>query len=373
MIKRRGHRWALVSLAVMLLGLLSGCWDQRPVETRAAILAIGVDPGPRPGLIRVTFVFPNVTLTAGSLTSVPSSQETFTMTVTASTLAAALSAVQREQSRAIYLGQVRVVALSTRLASRIWTTSLHDLTQMGTMVLSFWVVAASNAYKLVTLHPPTEMVPEVALYRALSCKCQDLRWPGRAWSVWTNAVTPGVTPAVADVSANAATNTFTLNSLAVWARNGVSTWSREATIGWAYLTGRSLAESVSIRTPSGNIANIGHIHGTAHLQFSGTVRHVQLVDIIRLQGTVLGGGAEMGSGRRDPALTEDVSRTIRQACDAATQAAIDGHTDPFGWHRDLIWRRGDAFSPAQAGTISWKGWRVVVRLSFQIRNEGVLR
>ncbi len=373
MIKRSGQRWVLVSLAVVLLGLLSGCWDQRPVETRAAILAIGVDPGPRKGLLRVTFVFPNVTLTAGSLTSVPSGQETFTMTVIASTLAAAISTVQREQSRAIYLGQVRVVALSTRLAPRIWMTSLHDLTQMGTMVLSFWVVATANANKLVALHPPTEMVPEVALYRALSCKCQDLRWPGRAWSVWTNAVTPGVTLAVADVSANSTTNTFSLKTLAILARDGVSTWSLEATTGWAYLTGRSLAESVSIRMPSGDLASIGHIHGTTQLKFTGTVGHVHLVDTVRLQGTVLGGGAEMGSGKRDPALTEDVSRTIRQACDAAIQAAIDGHVDPFGWHRDLIWRRGAAFFPAPAGTISWQGWRVAVHVTFQIRNEGVLR
>ena len=230
-------------VAVVMVVIITGCWDQHPVEYRATVAAIAIDPSKSPGRQVYTFLFPNVTTTTSSLESTPSSEQFYTIQVDAPTLSQAVGAVQRRQSRSLYLGQVRLLVLSTRLPSSQWMHVLDGVADSGQFVLTFWMIAAKSAAAVVTLTPPSEVVPEVALYQALRCPCQAFRWQGSAWRAWTQANTPGMSvsfPYVIPESGHP-----TMGRMVVLGARPIP-WSREETDGYAYLDNRIARDGFSV-------------------------------------------------------------------------------------------------------------------------------
>jgi len=215
---RRLRRWiATVGVLGGLLGL-PGCWDQHPVRPARPSRRIGIDPGPSPDEQRYTLTFPNVTTTSSSLATTQANQQFYTISVVAPSLLPALAIAQRQESRTLYLGQIRILCLSTQLPIGTWTRTLDAMADSGRFVMTTWVVAAPSAQAVVALTPPVEVVPEVGLYNALACHCQGIRWPGRAWRVWAQSVTPGISPTVTAVVPRH--QRFQLTQIAVWARIG---------------------------------------------------------------------------------------------------------------------------------------------------------
>lgn len=345
---------------------LTGCWDQHPVEDRAAVASIGIDPSHHPGDQRYTFTFPNVTTTTSSLASTPSSQQFYTVTVLAPNLLAALNTAQRRESRILYLGQVRIVCLSSRLPVSVWDQTLNSMADSGRFVLTTWVVSAPRASALVNLAPPTEVVPEVALYNALVCRCQAIRWPGRAWRTWDHMATPGVSPAVVWVRPQA--NQFILTQLLVLGPHGLILWSPQATQGWAYLTGQILRETLTI-TVDHHPDVVALIRGQTHWHVRDRDGRLTAYADLDYSGVLAG----VSSGRDSLALNATVQAAVVQAIQQRVQRAWSTATttqsDPMGWHRDARW--SDEALPVR-GT-SWRNWSLVTRIHFRLREEGVLR
>ncbi|MDA8194879.1 MAG: hypothetical protein M0Z53_12910 [Thermaerobacter sp.] len=358
-----------------LLGLLltlSGCWDQRPVETRAAVVALGIDPGRSRSLFRYTFVFPNVTTTATSLAATPSSQEFFTVTVESQSLTGALSAAQQRQSRSLYLGQVRLIALSTRLPVTVWRNTLNSAVQSGRFVLTFWLVGTSHARRLVSLSPPSEVVPEVAVYRALSCHCQPIRWTQRAWRLWVQSQTPGITPWVPAVSTEG--SRFLLHGLDVIGPTQVESWNRTQTGGWGYLTGRVRNGFLTMHQSGGQSYTVGQIHGRSALRIVTQAHGVDVQDSLRYTGVLEGNTVGSGwSGTFEHQAEMAAAHHILRLAVQAWQKARATHTDPFGWHRDWRWQDEAGALRHPSATGSWQDWNIRVAVHFRIRNEGVVR
>lgn len=368
MSRRRRIAWCglLCSLGV----LLGGCWDQRPVESRAAVSGIAIGPTGHPGWYRYTLVFPNVTTTPSSLATTPSSQQFYHLTVTAPTLGAALTAAQLQQSRLLYLGQVRVVALSARLPSAVWRTTLESLVQSGRFVLTFWLVGSRQPERVATLAPPSEVVPEVAVYRALSCHCQPLLWSDRAWRVWTRAVTPGTTAWAPNVDATG--DHFALTGLDVLTPRGIVSWPWPATWGWGYLTGHVRDGTVTGQgAPGQSPWVLTRLHGSAHLTFATSPRGVTVTDVLQYRGTLATGGADAGTGSGD--VQRAATRQVTALAWGAIRRAQSEGVDPFGWHRDWGWTDAEAAAAHPSWGRSWAAWKVQVRVTVAIANEGVLR
>ncbi|MGC8487614.1 MAG: hypothetical protein ACP5QO_05255, partial [Clostridia bacterium] len=132
---RRVREYArLIVVTALLAVVLSGCWDQRPVNNRDVITTIGIDPGPQPGEYRWTFVFPNPTTEPIGLGGGPGGPEVFSTTVLARTLAGAISDAQNSNTRQIYLGQTRMVVFSTRLPAATWYQVMDALNRTGAVV-----------------------------------------------------------------------------------------------------------------------------------------------------------------------------------------------------------------------------------------------
>lgn len=363
---RGRHRLVGVGMLLVAGLLLTGCWDQHPVEDRAAVAAIGIDPGPQTGENRYTFTFPNVTTTTSSLASTPSSQQFYSLTVLAPSLLAALTAAQRRESRTLYLGQVRIVCLSSHLSGAIWDQTINSMADSGRFVLTTWIVAAPQASALVSLAPPVEVVPEVALYNALVCRCQVIHWPGRAWRTWAHVETPGVSPAVVWVRPGA--NHFVLTQLLVVGPHGLTAWSPQATQGWAYLTGQVLHETLTV-TVDHHSEVVALIRGHTHWHVRHHDGRLTASADLNYSGVLVGvpGGAD--SLTRNSAVQRAVVQAIQQRVDRAWSTATATGSDPMGWHRDARW--SDDQLPVR-GT-SWQDWSLVTRVHFRLREEGVLR
>lgn len=365
----RGRR-CIQFVSLLFLLSLTGCWDQKPVESRAAVAAIGIDPAKTHGLQRYTFVFPDVTVTASSLASTTNGQEFFSFTVTAPSLIDALNRVQSHESRSLYLGQVRIVALSTRLSAPVWRRTLYTMADAGRFVLTFWVVAASHARQVVTLEPPTEVVPEVALYRALNCHCQPIRWPGRGWKMWTNATSHDGSLKATDV--NVVGRTFVLGPLVVMGSHAVK-WSASATKGWAYLTGH-VEHEISMVHLHGHLMGVGLIRGNSTVSFHRTTNGVHVTDQMMYSGVLMESPFEHGARNenarlQDQAIESAVAHQISAEAMQAWRTAQTTHADPMGWHRDASWN--DSRFSAAIG--NWHGWHLHTIVHFTLREEGVLR
>ena len=356
--------------ALILLTLcttLVGCWDQRPVETRGAVAAIGVDPGSRPGVYRFTVVFPNVTTTASSLATTPSDQEFFHYTVQEPNLTAALAAVQRRQSRSLYLGQIRILALSTRLAPTVWGRVMRSAVQSGRMVLTFAVVGTPNAQALVSLSPHSEVVPELALYRALTCHCQPILVANRAWRVWAEMETPGVTPDVSHVGLQDAG--FVIRGIDLVTPRAIMSWSLPQTWGWAYFTGHVNEGSLTVAV-AGHLITVGRIRGRIQQSFTVVGHQIQMHNQLTYTGQLVSGGDALGNPlETDQRVDQAVAVRLLALCQQALATAEASAVDPFGWHRDLQWTHTDA---GVCGD-TWSCWRVTTAVHFRVRNEGILR
>jgi hypothetical protein len=345
--------------------MLPGCWDQHPVETRAAVAAIGIDPSPRPGQQQYTFTFPNVTTTAASLATTPQSQEFYAIHVTAPNLLSALMAAQRRESRTLYLGQVRIVCLSSALPFRIWRTTLLTMADSGRFVLTTWIVGSSHAAAVASLIPPVEVVPEVGLYNALTCRCQGIRWPGRGWRVWSEIVTPGISPTVVWVSPHQ--GQFTLTRLLVLRSPHAVLWSSRATIGWSYLTGRILRDDIPITVDDTTLV-VGLIRGGSHLIIHQHKTTTSVSINLDYSGVLLGNASGPDTIRGNRQIETQVANRIQSYVASAWQEAHQTGTDPMGWHRSALWS-----DSALAFDRGWSHWTLTCRVHFTLREEGVLR
>lgn len=361
----RWHGFLKAMGMIMLMGGLTGCWDQHPVDTRAAIAAIGIDPGPAPGEQRYVFVFPNVTTTAGSLSSISPSRQFYTIPVVATGLLAALATAQRQESRTLYLGQVRILYLSTKLSTKVWRRTLVTMADSGRFVLTTWVVAAPNASRAVSVVSPVEVVPEVGLYNALVCHCQNIRWPGRGWRVWAAVATPGISPAV--VRAIPVQDRFRLSDIAVLGAHHVVLWPSAATLGWAYLTGRVTQGAMTVRVGHAR-RDVGLIRGTRQLRFVTHGSHVTALLHLDYTGVLFSVPGGTDSVRQNRAVEAAVVQQIQNDIQAAWAEAQQSQTDPMGWHRDAGW---SGLPVTQ--TITWRHWSWAATVNFTLREEGILR
>ena len=352
-------------VTVACLSGITGCWDEKPVEWRAVVASIGIDPTCQPGIERYTFTFPNVTLTTSSLSTTPANQEFYIITLRSRSLMSALSALEDRQSRSLYVGEVRVLVLSTRLAPHAWESALNAAADSGRFILTFWTVATPNAATLVRLVPPMEVVPEVALYRALNCKCQPIVWPGRAWRLWQESVTPGISPVVAEAVPE--DDTFRLGPLTVLGKK-TWVWNSQASRGWAYLTSHIHRESMIVQVPQGRFT-LGLIRGHARISFRFDRDTVRIVDRLSYFGSLTTNVPLAHSVELDRALERVASSRIYADAEAAWHRALATSTDPMGWHRDAHWT--DARIPTSPQP-SWRGWSLTVIVHFTVRDDGVL-
>ncbi len=365
-----GGRRAVPRIAVLgaMLLLLTGCWDQRPVEGRALVEAVGVAPTTRPDTWAWTFVFPNPTESVSSLSSLSPSDQIYAVTVSAATWTGALLKAQERTTRDLYFGQFRVLAISPRLSAVSWDRLISTFNRSGRVLKTFWIVAGHPAGAVVATAPVSEGAPLYALFKLLACHCQPYFWAQRAWQVWDRLTTPGVTPIVPVITV---AGPHVLNTaFATVGPHRVFLWSARTSAGWAYLTQHVVKGGLVVRTPWG-LVGLNQVRGRSRTRILTRGRMVVVTDTLAYHGALedLPPGLALTT-RQKTAIARDASRTIAALCDGALQTADAQQVDPFGWHRQQHWAQNTAGRPWPA-PIRWQHWSVHVIVHFRITGEGV--
>ncbi len=359
-------RWA--ALFGMGLLMLTGCWDQRPVEGRALVEAVGVAPTNRTGLWQWTFVSPSPTESTDTMATAPA-QEVYAITVRARTWTGALLAAQQETTRDLYFGQFRVLALSPRIPAPMFGRLIATFNRSGRILKTFWIVVAHPVSSVVATPPITEGTPLYGLFKLLSCHCQPYTWGQRAWQTWDRMATSGVTPILPMIQL-IRQNVIQNREMAVLGSHGLQVWSPDASIGWAYLTQHVVKGGITVPTKMGRVG-LNRIRGTSHVSFSVRGSTVHLTDRLSYHGAVEDVPPALAL---TPATKQAIATAVAGRILSLSQSAVDtaehDQVDPFGWHRDVDWALNQP-GRAWPAPIPWTDWVVRLRVEFHVRGEGV--
>lgn len=358
---------------VLLLGLgLTGCWDQAPIENRAMVVALAVDPGTR-GDVRWTFLFPNVSVTASSLGSTTPEESFYAIPVEAPSLPAAFTAVQERLARDVYPGQLQVLLWSDRLATREVASVVAAVNQNGLIPSAAWVLATTGpAARILTAPSPQSVVPSYYLAKFFGCRaCQPFELGQQTWEWWDRHETPGVAP-LAPV-AQASGQTVTINRLAVYPPAGPpAIMPPLATEGYGFLRGRVNKATLSWRWH-------GQLLTLADIRDRPTVRVHLVPGAVAVQETIDATGILAAVPERQPmeaaeaAAAHLAARAILQRCRAAIRFANRTRTDPFGYARLAAWTDNRAASGMTPATLDRLPIRADLTVHVTVRGAGEFR
>lgn len=210
----RSALWKALLLLVMIVPLLTGCWDRLEIEERAVILGIAVDLAdpaekkefsevshidhifPKPNtstLIKVTAqiaVPGRIPLGPGDSGGGGSSKgqkPVWVLSAVGSTVDDAMMVLQQELADRIFLGHLRVIVISEEYARR-GLSNLNDFFRRNPEVrrLAWLVVSKEKASKLIDASPELERVPALYLLAMMDHAVEMGKYPnefvGKFWS-----------------------------------------------------------------------------------------------------------------------------------------------------------------------------------------------
>ncbi|NMP24966.1 hypothetical protein [Sulfobacillus harzensis] len=363
----RRLRWAAALCTA--LALLTGCWDQRPVEGRGVVESVGVAPTATPGVRQWTFVFPNPTESVSNLGTLPPDQNLYALAVTARTWTTALLKVQQQSTRDLYFGQFRVLVLSPRLSASTWARLITTFNRSGRILKTFYVVAGDPAGLVAQTPTLSEGGPFYGLFKLLACHCQPFMFGQRAWQVWDRLKTPGVSPVVPLIRVSAS-EILENRQIAVLGPKTVIPWSPAASAGWAYLTQHVVKGALTV-TVDGQRIGLNRLHGSSHVTVVADAAGTRVVDRLSYRAALEDVPPTLRlTPAEKTAIAQAASHALLRLGDQAVRAAEREQVDPFGWHREAQWARNAPGSPWPM-PVSWTGWTVDLTAKVHIANEGV--
>lgn len=329
----RWHHLVSLLLLMSVLTTVTGCWDQVPFPERAPALVITLAPATPAGMFQWTFYFPNPTVTVSSLSQISTSQQTYAVRVDSPTFAAAYSSAQQRLARDLFLGQLEVIILSTKIPASEVATLTNAYNTNGQVPKTAYMVAAQGQLGRLVVVSPQETIPVLYLTRLFDChRCQPSDLSQFQWQVWDAFESPGISPVMPDVG-----GPDRVAEIAVYPLKGPPTiWTTKATTGWAYLLSRVHKETVSVREKSGMVA-VTRLHDTTQLAVSLVDGRLQVTGAVHAYG---------GLAQWPPLTTltanflhhveEQVSAHIAADIGQAIVTANQTHEDPFGYGRQWL-------------------------------------
>lgn len=365
-------RWRarLASTAALLLGLvlLAGCWDQVGISDRATALMVSV-AWHASGQSDWTFYFPNPTVTVNSQSQIKSTQQLYTVAVTADSWAGAERAAQRLLDRHLYLGQLKVLLWSSNLPADAVSTLVDAYNRQGiTSKVAYVAVARARSLPHLLQASPQEVVPRLKWQHVFSCgPCEAIHLSQPFWHVWDDVHTPGMSLVIPYISANGA-----LSQIAVYGHRGPPViFTPQQTLGWAVLTGRATREVLTL-TRGGERYTVTGVHGRAATRVAWTGGPLQVDVHVAMSGALA--QAPYGTAGR-PAEIRGIetaaARMLLVDCQAAVRQADAQHVDPFGYARTLLFEHPQWARRSPGPEWSGLSSDVVFTVSFNLTTPGV--
>ncbi len=353
-------------LLLFLLLSLTGCWDSKPIDHQGIVLMMSIRSAKTPGQYDWRFVFPNVTLSPSSLSSIAPSEEYYDIRVTAPNFAVAVMLAQQKSARSLYLGQLEGIVWDTHLPfSHLWPL-FSAINGAGTIPKTFWVMTADGGSlsQYMNFVSPQVVAPRIALAAYFDCsRCSPVQLGERGWKFWSDAVSPGISPYAPVVQLKQ--NSLAVREVAVYAPSGHAVvYTPAETQGLGYLTGR--VQRLTLTFPwHGQMVSLARVSDSRSVKTWDTPQALDVRETIHLTAfidEVSGQNVVTRSDERE--IARRAEQNVLDLCLLAIQRANATHTDPFGYGRSSAWFHPiPGFHPI-AATVT-----VIVKL----KGEGVIR
>ncbi len=337
-------RLAQVGLLLSLLLGTSGCWDNRPVNSRAMVLSMGIAPAKHPNEFSVVFQAPTPSAVTSSSSggSGASAKDTFDVVGSGPALSESFNEAQAQVSKDLYLGQVQVIAISTHLKAKYFKRAFDGLGRIATLDKTPFVIASSTSLKTLLQHTsPQDKFPSLYFSTLFSCKtCQTDAFGVRLWQVLVRLATPG-----ADMYLPIATpvkDGYRVDTLALYRHfHYVATLNRTQSMTLGILAG--ISKKASIFLPRYN-ASLRAVAGTSALRAKVVDGQVDATFNIHLTSTLEGIGSVTETASQLAGMSNRASATIAQSCLNLLKLTQHYDVDPLGIGRQLSWQHPSAFT-----------------------------
>lgn len=161
---RRAVRACAASFVLLLAAMISGCWDQREIEERISVVAVGIDlADENPKRITATVQIPIPIKIAGSSGGAGGSGDPVkVMSATGRTLVEAFTDLQRRLNQQLFFGHTRVIAIGEELARAGLYDELDAFRRNPEIRRLLWpLVVKGKASDLLESKPELEQIPTV--------------------------------------------------------------------------------------------------------------------------------------------------------------------------------------------------------------------
>lgn len=182
---------------VIVMGALTGCGDNRPLNHRALVLAMGFAPASH-GRVTVYFQMPTpsglkgISASSGTGSAGSAKSSTYIVTGTGATVARAFSIAQGLINQDMYLGQLQAIILSTHLSRLQFESVVSVLLRIGSLDKTPYALAATAPIaQVLSATPPTAVVSPLYYSTEFRCAhCQTVNLKRTIWDVERLQYTP---------------------------------------------------------------------------------------------------------------------------------------------------------------------------------------
>ncbi|AUW92834.1 hypothetical protein BXT84_01745 [Sulfobacillus thermotolerans] len=334
------RKWRIAIFVTPLLFLLTGCWDSKPIDHQGIVLMLSIRASKIPGQYHWRFVFPNVTLTPGALSTIKPDEEYYDIAVMAPNFADAVMHAQEKSARALYLGQLQGIIWNNRLTFRQLWPQINAINAAGTIPKTFWVMGADGRplAEYMNYVSPQIVAPRIALAAYFNCiRCSPIRLGMRGWKFWSSAVSQGISPYVPIVELKQ--QSLTVRQIDVYPASGGPPvlYSPLQTQGFGYLTGK--VQRLTLSVPwHGQTVSISRISDTRSLHTFQTASAINVRETLHVKGFIEDiSGQNRVTLQDERSISHRAEQTLLHLCLSTIAYANKTHTDPFGYDRSEAW------------------------------------
>lgn len=325
--------------ALALLTLVTGCWQDQPINNRFLVFSMAVDPAKSPDEVRWTFQMPTpeylegVGGGGGGGSSSATPNPFFDIAVRSPSFSEAIVKAENSSSRDFYMGQLQAVFISTDLSAPRLRAFLDEEGRTGELDHTEYLMAAEGqAAKVMATKAVEAPLPSLAVTDHFGCPgCSETRLDMPSYRAASLLYEPtDLALPLIEVTPGGA---YTFEHVVIY-RNleRVAILSRQATRGWAWLTNRVQKEALALPYGRGT-ASIRNISGRSSYAVRRDAAGRPYLDVhIGSSGTISGVAPGMTSVTPLAArtLALEGAQNIRDQVQVALAEAKKVRAEPFG-------------------------------------------
>lgn len=363
-----------IAIALLLMVSMSGCWDNVPLDHRAAVLSMNFEPAKKGQNIITEFSTPtpsSMASSSGNSASSSSGKQFVVTSGTGASLATSFNVAQAKIARELYLGHLDLFALSTALSPQQLKNIVFSAMRMGTMDQTPYVVAFSgSAKKSIDIKTAAKYPSEYfnTLYSCATCQVTSLGV--RFWQMAQRLTTPGVDIVIPYIKPGS--STYIADQLALYRHyQFITTTTSAQTLSYGFITGAAHKDAINL--PTVYNTSLRAIKGTSHLSTSvhrGQVTATFTINLLSTLGTI-NTGTETVQQLHQMAIA--ASQKISRRCAAFLKFTQKEDVDPLGVGRMLDWQHPTFFDHIAHWHTIYPHVHMIVHVKVKVVRLGALR